>query len=379
MTSKQYIVLWGITTDFLLMIKVIIDQNIPLLADLLADHCKVEVVNGRDLSNSFLLDSCADALIVRSVTKVNENLLNNTSIKFVGTATAGIDHINTDYLQSQNICFASAPGSNANSVAEYIVYSILKLSIEHSIDLSKTSIGIIGFGHVGSLVGYYCKKLGLKAIVNDPPLYDNNYDFPEYVTHSELQDLLTHCNIISNHVPLSFEGKYKTRLLIGDREFEMIQPKSLFIHTSRGGVVDENSLLTRFLKRDLTYVVDVFENEPDISKDVVENAMIATPHIAGYSFEGKRRGALMMAKAMSEKFNLNLDNSLFENEISSGSITIDYSDHLNLFKILDYSRKLMHTFNDLKETLNLPNPQKSISFDLLRKNYFECRETLHKL
>jgi erythronate-4-phosphate dehydrogenase len=226
-------------------------------------------------------------------------------------------------------------------------------------------------------VGYYCNKLGLKVIVNDPPLYDNNHDFPEYVTHSALLDLLTHCNIITNHVPLSFEGKYKTRLLIGEREFEKIMPETLFIHTSRGGVVDEISLLTKFLKRDLTYVVDVFENEPDISKDVVENAMIATPHIAGYSFEGKRRGALMMAKALAEKFNLNLDYSLFENEISSGSITIDYSDHLNLFKILDYSRKLMHTFNDLKETLEFFKPKKSISFDLLRKKYFECRETLH--
>ncbi len=359
------------------MIKVLIDQNIPLLADLLADHCKVEVVNGRDLLNSYLVDTCADALIVRSVTKVNENLLKNTSIKFIGTATAGIDHIDTDYLKSQNKSFASAPGSNANSVAEYVVSSILKWSTENSIDLTKTSVGIVGFGHVGSLVGYYCNKLGIKIIVNDPPLLENNYIFPDYVKHSDLNDLLANCEIITNHVPLSYGEKYKTHQLIGEREFEIIKPESLFIHASRGGVVDEKHLLKRFNQRDLTYVVDVFENEPDISKEIVENAMIATPHIAGYSFEGKRRGALMMAKALSEKFDLNIDYSLIINEISLGNNKIEYSDHVKLYKILDDSRKLMDTFNDLKETLEFSNPQKSITFDLLRKNYFECKETLH--
>ncbi|MDQ1265955.1 MAG: erythronate-4-phosphate dehydrogenase, partial [Bacteroidota bacterium] len=273
-----------------------IDSNIPLLAETLGSCVDICRFTGRGLSAKELIEGNCKYLFVRSTTKVNRELLDNTPVRFVGTATSGIDHIDSSFLESNRIAFADAPGSNANSVAEYVVFSILKWSLYKGIDLKGKSIGIIGYGNVGKIVGSYADNMKLKVFVNDPPLHDAGFEFPDYCKYSELSEISS-CNIITNHVPLTNGGLYPTINLLDEKFITDMPNDSLFIHASRGGVADEDALLERMLKKEISGAIDVWYNEPLINSELAGLSIIATPHVAGYSRDGKLRGTLRMAQA----------------------------------------------------------------------------------
>jgi len=233
----------------------------------------------------------ADALIVRSKTRVDGALLEGSRVQFVGTATAGFDHLDTAWLDDHGVAWAAAPGCNANSVAEYVVAALLCLAHRHGVTLEGMSIGVVGVGQVGSRVVRKAEALGLRALQNDPPrrLAENN---PIFI---ELDELLPVCDIVTLHVPLTDRGPFATRRLADARFFARMKPGAIFINASRGEVVDEADLwLARQAGQIRHLVLDVWDNEPHWNLRLAELADLITPHIAGYSFDGKLAGTDMI-------------------------------------------------------------------------------------
>ncbi|MCJ7729025.1 MAG: 4-phosphoerythronate dehydrogenase, partial [Sedimentisphaerales bacterium] len=274
--------------------KIIADENIPFVKECFSSLGDVEALSGRRITPNVVAD--ADILLVRSITQVNEKLLSKSEVKFVATATIGFEHVDVDYLKSRNIGFASAPGSNANSVAEYIVAALLSVGKKHKISLVGKSISIVGVGNVGSKVARKCVALGMKVKLNDPPLSRQTGD-KKYRPLSELFD----CDFITLHTPLTGEGQDKTFHLADENFFASLKPGCVFINTARGAVHDTAALKSAIQSGKLGAVVlDVWENEPNIDCELLRIVGISTPHIAGYSLDGKIAGMIMIYNAACE-------------------------------------------------------------------------------
>ena len=263
--------------------KIFADENMPLVTQLFGQRAQIVRGPGRSLSRQQLTG--VDVLLVRSVTKVNAELLEGSAVKFVGSATAGTDHVDTDYLKQAGIEFAYAPGSNANSVAEYVVAALLSLAAQGSFELRDKRIGIIGHGEVGSRVAVKCRALGMRTLINDPPLAQQGVKL-DFV---ELDDLLG-VDILTPHVPLTFDGPFATANLIGHEWLSRIsKPGMIVLNTSRGGVLDEKAVWqARSVGLVSQMVLDVFEAEKTpqrVSDAALRQANITTPHIAGYSYD----------------------------------------------------------------------------------------------
>ena len=259
---------------------------------------EVEVLGGRDITSQKVAD--ADALLVRSITPVNEQLLSGSRVRFVGTATIGFDHVDLAYLERNGIGFASAPGSNANSAAEYVIAALLEIGRRHNIRLEGKSIGVIGVGNVGSRVARKCEALGMHVLRNDPPLQRQTGD-PQYVPLEALYD----CDFITIHTPLTREGIDKTFHLADAGFFSSLKPGAVFLNASRGAVVDSPALQQAIRAGRLRAVVlDVWEDEPDIDTGLLEMVDLGTPHIAGYSYDGKVAGMIMIYNALCAHFHL---------------------------------------------------------------------------
>ena len=269
------------------------DENIPYVKEAFSALGNVNTINGRSISSADLQKT--DILLVRSVTPVNKSLLENTAVKFVASATAGFNHIDLDYLNAQNIGFARAPGSNAISAAEYVFAGICLWTLKEQKTLSDLSIGIIGCGNVGSRVKRLCEAAGLKCVINDPPLEKTKRsDF----IFSPIEDALA-CDIVTLHTPLAHDGEHPTFRLMNKKYIHQLKPETLFINASRGEVVQEPALLSRMNHlNDLTLILDVWENEPKINLQMLEHTLLGTPHIAGYSIDGKVRGTEMIYQAV---------------------------------------------------------------------------------
>lgn len=255
------------------------------------------VLPDRQIARAHLTD--ANVLVVRSKTPVDAELLDDTAVEFVGTATAGYDHLDVDYLERKEIAWCAAPGCNANSVAEYVTAAICYVAHLRSATLAKLTLGVIGVGQVGSRVAEKGRALGMRVLLNDPPL--------ALATGSSiyrpLEEVLAESDIITLHVPLTRTGKFPTYHMCDCHFFEHVKPGCLFINAARGEVVDSDSLLyamDRHIVADA--VLDTWENEPLISPQLLARVRIATPHIAGYSFEGRLNGTMMVYKEVCHYF-----------------------------------------------------------------------------
>jgi len=278
--------------------KIVADENIPFVRDCFSSIGDVSLCAGRAISREAVKD--ADVLLVRSVTRVGADLLSGSGVRFVGTATIGFDHIDIEYLSRNNIGFASAPGSNANSAAEYVIAALLNIGQNYHIDLQGKSIGVIGAGNVGSRVAKKASALGMEVYLNDPPLQRQTGD-SKYLPIEELFD----CDFITLHTPLTFEGIDRTFHLADKKIFKSLKSGCIFFNTSRGGVVDSSALKAAVKSGKLEAVaLDVWEGEPNIDTELLEMVDIGTPHIAGYSLDGKVAGMIMIYKAACEYFGL---------------------------------------------------------------------------
>jgi len=272
--------------------KIVADENIPFAREAFSGIGEVELVSGRNIPP--LRD--VDILIVRSITKVNEELLAGSAVKFVGTATIGIDHIDLDYLRENGIGFASAPGSNSNSVAEYVTAALLTYAEDSGTELEGKSIAVVGVGNVGSKVVKKCEALGMTVLKNDPPLAEETGD-PSFL---EIEDVLG-ADFVTVHVPLTKEGRHPTYHMV-DGDF-LGAVNGVFLNTSRGSVVDERALMSALGKNVRAAVLDVWEHEPHVNRELA-GMVYGTPHIAGYSFDGKVNGVRMIYEAVCDYFGL---------------------------------------------------------------------------
>lgn len=271
---------------------IVVDENIPYAREAFSPLGNITLAHGRNMPD--LTDT--DVLIVRSITKVNEQLLKGTNVTFVGTATIGFDHIDRAYLDSRSIGFSSAPGSNSNSVAEFIVATLLVHARNERMTLAGKSIGVVGVGNVGSKVAKKCAALGMNVLLNDPPRKDAG-DGDAFLP---LEEVLG-ADFVTVHVPLSREGKYPTFHLADERFFGRMN--GVFINSSRGKVVDETALKAALGNTVKAAMLDVWETEPDV--DTVLAARVSgTPHIAGYSYDGKVNGTQMMYDAVCRHFDI---------------------------------------------------------------------------
>jgi erythronate-4-phosphate dehydrogenase len=236
----------------------------------------------------------ADVLITRTKTKINRSLLQGSRVRFVGSAVAGTDHIHIPEVESLGITWTSAPGCNANSVAEYVVTALLLLAEQHGRILSNMTLGVIGVGHIGSRVVEKARALGMTVLLNDPPKYDVTCD-PAY---RPLAEVLAVSDVVTFHVPLVDDGPHPTRQMIKAAALEQMKPGAWFINAARGEIMDSDALLLALDRGQVDHAaLDVFENEPRVRAEVVSRVDIATPHIAGYSLEGRINGTAMVYEA----------------------------------------------------------------------------------
>jgi erythronate-4-phosphate dehydrogenase len=284
--------------------KIVADSAIPFVEHFFSSLGKVVLCDGRNLSPADLTD--ADVLLVRTVTAVNRHLLEGTAVKFVGTATSGIDHIDTQYLHDNNISFAQALGCNARSVAEYVLSSLCVLAGENPAGLAGKTVGIIGCGHTGSALYNMLQQLGIRCLLNDPPLQLQGSSLP-----LQTIDEVLAADIISLHVPLVSHGEHATRNLLDRNRLAGLREDVILINASRGGVIDEQALID-FLDRtpQCAAVLDVWENEPVINAELLARATIVTPHIAGYSTDAKLGGTLMVFREACRVFEQDFDDSM---------------------------------------------------------------------
>ena len=271
--------------------RIVADENIAFVREAFGRLGEVVTLPGRGMSAAAVAD--ADMLLVRSVTKVGSVLLDDSKVKFVGTATIGTDHLDTSYLDRRGIANAAAPGSNATSVAEYVMAALLVLARRGRYKLAGKSIGIVGVGNVGSRVAARAQALGMKVLLNDPPLFRKTGD-RKYLPLEKLFK----ANFITIHTPLTMEGQDATFHLVNEDFVARMKAGSVLINTARGQIA-EGRALKRALDGDLLseVILDVWENEPEPDPSLIERAAIATPHIAGYGYDGKVRGTQMIYDA----------------------------------------------------------------------------------
>jgi erythronate-4-phosphate dehydrogenase len=355
------------------VVRIIADENIPHVAECFSSIGEVRTLPGRQITPQITAD--ADVLLVRSITRVDERLLAKSKVRFVATATIGFEHIDVDYLAANNIGFASAPGSNAGSVAEYIVAALLSVARKKKVTLEAKSIGIVGVGNVGSRVEKNAKALGMKTLLNDPPLQRQTAD-PKYLL---LEDLFN-CDFITLHTPLTFEGIDKTFHLADEKFFTSLKSGCIFLNTARGAVHDTAALKAAIKSGRLGgAVLDVWENEPDIDLELLRLVDLSTPHIAGYSLEGKVTGTIMIYNAACKYFNLTpkytIDDFLPEPEIRQ--ITIDVKSESDQ-ELLHQTVQQLYCINrddfNTREIATVPPDRRGRFFDDLRRNYPIRRE-----
>jgi erythronate-4-phosphate dehydrogenase len=342
--------------------KIVADANIPSAEEAFGNLGEIKLIPGRSIGPDHVHD--ADLLLVRSVTPVGAQLLDGSRVRFVGSATIGVDHVDLAYLRERGIAFAYAPGSNANSVAEYVITAMVALSYT---PLARRSLGIIGLGRIGTLVQAKADAMGMSILANDPPLERAGQG-----GLVPLDELLGSSDIVTCHVPLTGDGADPTFHLLDARTLSRLRPDAVVINTSRGPVVDNPDLLSALQRGRLAgAVLDVWEGEPLPDVKLIKAAAIATPHIAGYSVDGKIAGTRMLYEAACAFFKCPDQWRPIALERDDVPIRIDPSRTLE-----DIVESLvLHAYNirrddaAMKAIAGLPAPQRGVAFDRLRATY----------
>ncbi len=349
---------------------ILADENIPYAREAFAELGTVKTAPGREIDRAMLAE--AGMLLVRSITKVNAGLLDGTPVEFVGTATIGEDHIDRDYLAAQGIGFSSAPGCNAVSVGEYIVGALLVLAEKHDLELAQLKLGIVGVGNVGGRVLERAEALGMTCVLHDPPLAESAGGS----RYASLDAILA-CDIVTFHVPLLRNGPYPTWHLADAAFLSGLAPSAILINTSRGPVVDNAALEEALVRGRLRgAVLDVWEGEPEVDARLLQAADIATPHIAGYSFDGKVNGTLQIYQAACRHLGVapDWDPGPLLPPPPCPVLTCDSGDPTALAGAVKAVYDIMGDDAALRAVLEIPEAGRASAFDGLRKNYPDRRE-----
>jgi erythronate-4-phosphate dehydrogenase len=354
-------------------VKIIVDENIPFGREAFGRLGEVVTMHGRKINIATVRD--ADLLVIRSITKVNRELLDGSRVRFVGTCTIGTDHVDETYLRERGIAFASAPGCNANSVAEYIVCALLVLAKRGGYRLEGRIIGIVGIGNVGSKVVAKCEALGMRVLQNDPPLARL---FPCEKRFLPLEALMD-ADFITLHVPLTKTGEDKTWHVADAAFLNRMKPGAVLLNTCRGAVLDNAAASSKLKAQNSKLVLDVWEGEPNISPELVVEAALGTPHIAGYSYDGKVNGTTMVYQAACKAIGAaaDWDARPMLPPSSHATLALDASGRDDE----DVLREAALTVYDieaddrrLRTIAGLPAGERGAYFDRLRKEYPQRRE-----
>ena len=275
--------------------RIIVDSHIPHIQGLIEPCAEVLYLEPDDITREAVKD--ADALIVRTRTRCDANLLDDSRVRFIGSATIGTDHIDLDYCASHGITVRNAPGCNAPAVAQWVFCAIDAWMRQCGIISAEgLSLGIVGVGHIGSIVARWASQLGFTTLLNDPPRENQEGSFDGIF--SPLEELQRQCDIITFHTPLTRDGQWPTWHLCNQAFLDGLSRCRLILNAARGPIVDNTALLDWHGDIGL----DCWENEPNISRPLLEKAIVATPHIAGYSLQGKQRGTAMMLEALNDYY-----------------------------------------------------------------------------
>lgn len=282
--------------------KIICATSMPFAREAFGRLGHVEILPPREITSARVRD--ADILAARSTLRVNRALLEGSRVRFVGTATIGTDHLDIPWLEQAGIRWCSAAGCNANSVAEYVAAALLRLAARHDFTLAGKTMAVIGVGNVGRLVVRKMSALGLRVLQNDPPRRDAEND-PVF---QPLDAVLREADVATLHVPLTGDGPYPTRRMANAAFFKMLKPGAIFINAARGGVQNSDALLAAMDRGRVAHaILDTWEGEPAFRPDVLHRAAFGTPHIAGYSYEGKIMGTVMVYRELCRFLNVEPD------------------------------------------------------------------------
>ena len=348
--------------------KIIIDKDINFFSSLFKQIGNVKYINGRQINNSLIKKH--DILIIRSITKINKTLLHNTNIKFIGSLTSGIDHVDLLYIKKNKIKFEYTPGENAISVVEYVIRNLIFLLNKHGDTIFNKVVGIIGYGNIGKILNKYLNILGIKTFICDDPKFkilnnelNNIFSFDYVIRNSD---------IITIHVPLTYFDKYKTYNLFNYEVLYKLKKNCILINTSRGSIINFEDLLKILYEgKKIKLLFDVWDNEPKINSNILPFINIGTPHIAGYTLDSKLRATY--------KILVKLDNF-----INNTNYTNMYKKN-KFIKIIDLRNKHKLTHNDYKNIFNITFKKFNLSqkkindnmlnnFDLFRQKYKSRRE-----
>ncbi len=284
-------------------LRIVADENIPFVQEAFGAFGAVQLKTGRALGAADVRE--ADVLLVRSVTRVDAGLLDGSGVRFVGSATIGTDHVDQDYLRRRGIAFAHAPGSNATSVVEYVLAALLHLAVTTGEALRGKTVGVVGCGNVGSRLAARLPALGARVLVNDPPLAERAEGAGEVRPFVPLPHLLAEADVVSLHVPLERTGLHPTFHLLGTEELAHMKSGDWLINTARGPVVSNEALRHALKAAQIgAAVLDVWEDEPTPDPALLHRVALGTPHIAGYSFDGKVQGTIQLYDAFLDHFGL---------------------------------------------------------------------------
>lgn len=352
-------------------IKIVADENIPGLDPLFGALGQIHRVPGRHLSRDQLID--ADVLLVRSITRVDRDLLQGTAVSFVGTATIGTDHIDQQALAEMGIAFSSAPGCNADAVTEYVLSVLLHLADAQSFSLFDKVVGIVGVGNVGSRLQRRLQAMGVQVLLCDPPRADAEPALAD--GFCDLDTVLDQADIVSLHTPLTNTGEHPTHHLLNADNLMRLRAHAILINSGRGPVIDNRALLAFSQQRsDVTLVLDVWEHEPAVPVALAQQVTIATPHIAGYSLEGKVRGTWMLYQAYCQFADI-LPSAQFEALLPEADVLeMTLSEQSSMLMPVRMQYDPYRDDRALRSTLGQSTEDQRIAFDQLRKDYPIRRE-----
>ncbi|MCG9683613.1 4-phosphoerythronate dehydrogenase [Vibrio sp. Isolate23] len=348
--------------------KILLDENMPYAEQLFSQLGEVVLKSGRTLTAEDLID--VDALMIRSVTKVNTDLIAKANkLKFVGTATAGMDHVDQALLKEKGIFFTAAPGCNKVGVAEYAFSVMMVLAQQQGFSVFDKTVGIIGAGQVGSYLQQCLEGIGIKVLINDPPKQaagdERNF--------TPLDALLEQADIITIHTPITRDGDFPTHHLINETVLNRLRGDQILINAARGPVVDNTALKARLRKQDgFIAALDVFEFEPEVDMELLPLLAFATPHVAGYGLEGKARGTTMIFNSFCEF--LNNDLRAHASELLPTApvpeLVLDRAwDEATLHNLTQLVYDVRKDDALFRREISQPG-----AFDLMRKHYWDRRE-----
>ncbi|UYM17042.1 4-phosphoerythronate dehydrogenase PdxB [Endozoicomonas euniceicola] len=353
-------------------LKIVADENIPLVRECFAGLGDVVTLPGRSLTADDLAG--ADVLVARSVTKVNKELIQNSSLKFVGTCTAGCDHIELPALKEQGVGFSNAPGCNARSVVEYVLCALDILAERDGYCITGRTVGIVGKGQVGGRLYRALQALGVRVMANDPLL-----EAEAGVELVELDELLERCDVIALHTPLTTSGDYPTYHLFGEQQLLAMKHGTVLINAGRGAVVDNRALLNVLKARDdLSVVLDVWEHEPEVDPELLELVDIGTPHIAGYSLDAKVTGTVMVYQALCRFLGLPARTSQQDLTPLPPLMKLDFTGTVDADQAASVAMRATYDIRRddalMRRLLKMEPEARKLAFDFMRKNYSERRE-----